>query len=156
MTKDDERALWVLAGLWLLAKYSFDVAPALARGGAAVYDFVHDDAAHKRDLPGKQLTRQALLKIATAAGFPDPKLASAIALAESGGVPGAILRTSKEYSVGLWQINTKVHPFSVESMKDPLRNAQAALFISRGGSNWTPWSAYKSGAYKKFQTGILS
>jgi hypothetical protein len=146
----------LLAGLWLLSKYTFDVAPALARGGARVYDVLHDDAGHRQDLPGRQLTRQALLAIATKAGFPDPKLASAIALAESGGVPGAVLRSSREYSVGLWQINTLVHPFSVESMKDPLRNAQAAFFISRGGSDWKPWSAYKSGAYRKFQTGVLA
>lgn len=156
MTREDEHAVLVLLGLYLLSKYSFDVVPALERGGATIYDWVHDDAGHKNDLPGKQLTRQAVLQIATQAGFPDPKLASAIAFAESGGVPGAILRTSREYSVGLWQINTLVHLFSVEDMKDPRKNAAAAFKISKGGTDWRPWSAYTNGSYRKFQTGLFA
>lgn len=156
MKHEDEVALMVLVGVYLLHKYTFDVVPALQQGGASVYDWLHDDAAHKNDLPGKQLTRQAVLAIATKAGFPDPKLASAIALAESGGVPGAILRTSREYSVGLWQINTLVHLFSPDDMKDPIKNAAAAFKISKGGTDWRPWSTYTNGAYKKFQTGAFA
>lgn len=148
--------LYVLGGLWILSKYSWEVAPALQRGGASVYDWIHDDAGHKRDLPGHQLTRAAVLKIATAAGFPNPKLASAIAFAESGGVPGAITNTPRELSIGLWQINTRVHPYSVEDMKDPIKNAAAAFAISRAGTNWQPWSAYTSGAYRKFLTGAFA
>lgn len=157
MKHEDQQALLWLAGLWLLSKYAFDVAPALQRGGASLYDWLHDDAAHKRDLPGRQLTRAAVLQLAIQAGFPDAKLASAIAFAESGGVPGAITSSSRELSIGLWQINTRAHPqYPVEWLKNPVNNARAAYAISRAGANWQPWSAYTSGAYRKFQTGILA
>jgi len=156
MTREDQTALIVLAGIWVLQRYTFDVVPALENAGARAYDWLHDDAGHKRDLPGKQLTRQAVLAIATRAGFPDPKLASAIAFAESGGVPGAILRSSREYSVGLWQINTLVHLFSVDDMKDPLKNAAAAFKISKGGTDWRPWSTFTNGTYRQFLTGAFA
>lgn len=157
MTREDERALLVLAGLWILSKYSFEIVPKLEHAGARLYDALHDDAGHKNDLPGKTLPREILLQIATMAGFPDPKLAAAIALAESGGVTNAIVRSSREYSVGLWQINTMAHPeFSAKSMADPMLNAAAAMQISHGGTNWQPWSAYTNGSYRKFQTGILA
>lgn len=131
-------------------------ATAFENAGARVYDALHNDEDHMQDLPGKGLTRQAVLAIAKNAHFPDPKLAAAIALAESGGVPGALVRSSREYSVGLWQINTMVHPYSVDDMKDPIKNAAAAFKISKGGRDWTPWGAYKNGHYKQFQTGILA
>jgi hypothetical protein len=156
MTKETERALLIVAGLYALSKYSWEVVPALERAGARVYDVLHDDTGHKQDLPGKQLTRQALLALATAARFPDPKLAAAIALAESGGVTGAIARSSREYSVGLWQINTIVHPYSVAAMKNPINNATAAYQISRGGTDWRPWTTFTSGAYRNYLTGVLA
>lgn len=157
MKKEDEQALLWFVGLWLLSKYTFDVAPALQRGGARVYDWLHDDAGHKRDLPGHQLTRAAVLKIATDAGFPNPKLASAIAFAESGGVPSAKTVTPRENSIGLWQINLLAHPsYTEDEMKDPIKNAAAAFRISHGGTNWRPWGAYTNGSYRKFQTGIFA
>lgn len=156
MTKEDERALWVLAGVAILSRYSWQIVPALENAGARVYDYLHNDAGHVKDLPGHQLTRAAVLQIATRAGFPDPKLAAAIALAESGGVPGAMLSSSREISVGLWQINTKVHPYTVDDMKDPIKNAAAAFKISKAGTDWRPWSAYTNGRYKTFQTGVLA
>jgi Lysozyme like domain len=156
VTKDDEHVLLAMLGIWVISKYTWQVVPALQQGGASFYDWVHDDGGHVKDLPGKQLTRRALLTLATQAGFPDPKLASAIALAESGGVTGAMLRNSHEYSVGLWQINTNVHPYTPEDMKDPYKNAAAAFKISKGGKDWKPWSTYKNLAYLKFKTGILA
>jgi hypothetical protein len=156
MTKETDRALLILAGLYVLSKYSWQVVPALERSGARLYDALHDDADHARDLPGKQLTRRAVLEIATRAGFPDPKLAAAIALAESGGVPNALVRSSREISVGLWQINTMVHPYTVDAMRDPRQNAAAAYAISRGGTDWRPWSTYTAGTYRVFQTGVLA
>lgn len=156
MTREDERALYVLLGLYVVSKYSWQVVPELQQFGASVYDVLHNDAGHVQDLPGKQLTRQAVLAIATQAGFPEPKLAAAIALAESGGVPGAIMRSSREYSVGLWQINTMVHPYSVDAMKDPIKNAAAAMQISNGGRNWRPWSAFTNNGYRKYLTGVLA
>ena len=157
MTRSDENTLLLLAGIWLVSKYSWQVAPALQQGGASLYDWIHDDAGHKQDLPGKQLSRAAILQLATAAGFPDPKLAAAIALAESGGVPNALARSSREYSVGLWQINLRKHlQYGVAEMKDPRLNASAAFAISKGGRDWSPWSAYTSGRYRQFQTGLLA
>lgn len=156
MNREDQRALYVLLGIYVLSKYSWQIAPALQQFGASVYDALHNDAGHMQDLPGKQLTRQAVLALATQAGFADPKLAAAIALAESGGVPGAIARSSREYSVGLWQINTMVHPYSVDAMKDPIKNAAAAMQISDGGRNWRPWGAFTNGSYRQFLTGVLA
>src|SRR5436189_3276010 len=129
---------------------------ALERGGAAVYDTLHSDSAHAQDLPGRQLSRQALLSIATQVGFANPKLAAAIAYAESGGVTNAVVRTQRETSVGLWQINTLVHPYSVAAMKNPRLNAEAAFRICKGGRDWSPWSAYTSGAYRQFRTGVFA
>jgi hypothetical protein len=128
----------------------------LERAGARVYDVVHNDAGHQQDLPGKQLTRQAVLAIAKHVGFPDPKLAAAIALAESGGVPNALNRSSREVSVGLWQINTLKHPYTADNMRDPIKNARAAYTISRGGTNWSAWPTFTKGRYRQFQTGILA
>ena len=156
MNRDTENQILILAGLWLLSKYSWEVAPALERAGAKLYDLIHDDAAHKRDLPGGQMTRQAVLDLATKVGFPNPKLASAIAFAESGGVPGAVLRTSREYSVGLWQINTMKHHHLPEDLKNPIYNAKVALDLSKRGTDWTPWSTYKNGKYRQFLTGIFA
>jgi hypothetical protein len=156
MNKEDERALLILLGIGILSRYSWKVVPAIENAGARLYDYLHNDAGHVKDLPGKQLTRQMVLSIATHAGFPDPKLAAAIALAESGGVPGAFVKSSREYSVGLWQINTKVHPYSVDDMKDPIKNAEAAFKISKGGTDWRPWSAFTNGRYLQFKTGILA
>lgn len=157
MTREDEKTLLIMAGLYLLSKYSFGVVPALENAGVRIYDLTHDDAGHKQDLPGKTLTRQTLLQLATKTGFPDPKLAAAIALAESGGSTGAFVRSSREYSVGLWQINTLAHPqYSVEDMKSPIKNARAAFAISQGGKNWKPWTMYTNGRYRQFKTGILA
>lgn len=125
------------------------------QSGARVYDVLHDDSNHQQDLPGSQLTREAVLAIAKNAGFADPKLAAAIALAESGGVTNALARSSREISVGLWQINTMIHPYSASDMRNPLKNAAAAFKISKGGTNWRPWTSFNNGAYLKFRTGIL-
>lgn len=128
------------------------VVDTLERGGAATADLFDPD--HQSDLPGKQLTKTAVLKIATQAGFPNPKLAAAIAFAESGGVPNAISRSDREFSVGLWQINTLVHPYSWWDMQDPRKNAAAAFQISKRGTDWRPWTTFTNGAYELFMTGI--
>lgn len=69
-------------------------------------------------------------------------MASAIALAESRGNPGAQSSTG---DVGLWQINAAAHPG--QATTDPLANAQAAVAISANGTNWRPWcTAYSDAA----------
>jgi hypothetical protein len=52
---------------------------------------------------------------------------------------------------GLWQINSCYH--SEVSDRCAYRakcNARAAKHISDHGKDWTPWSAYNSGAYKQY------
>jgi len=92
--------------------------------------------------------------IAERAGFPDPDLAAAVAMAESGGKSDAVNSTPRELSVGLWQINLKAHPkYDLKILKIARRNAQAAFEISKGGTDWTPWSTFTSGAYKRYLPG---
>lgn len=98
-----------------------------------------------------------LTSLAASVGFPDPALAAAVAMAESGGDPAAVGDTQPGVlgpSIGLWQIDTYFHKqWSQEELSDPTTNAQAALSISSHGTNWTPWSTYNSGAYKRWYAG---
>lgn len=90
-----------------------------------------------------------LVALARRVGFPDPELAAAVAMAESGGNAGAV--GDNGTSFGLWQIHTPVHPqFSPQSMLDPTSNALAAFAISSQGTNWHPWTTFNTGAYKQF------
>ena len=104
-----------------------------------------------------------MYNVALQAGFSDKnaKLAAAIALAESSGNSGAHNDNPNtgDNSYGLWQINMigKLGPArrkqyglsSNEQLFDPLTNAKVAYKVS-GGSNFSPWSVYKSGAYLKY------
>lgn len=146
--------LLIGAGLWLLAhKWGSDVVPALQQGGVKVYEKLHDDEGHKRDLPGKGLTRAQIAAYARGAGFPENEIPTmvAIALAESGGVPNAYTQTDREESVGLWQINIKAHhQYSREEMANPSKNARAAFVLSRSRMGLNHWSVYKNDRYKDF------
>lgn len=99
-------------------------------------------------------------------GFSGDRLEVAIAvvMAESGGSATAQgdqhLADSKwGNSVGLFQIRSLRHPDrysgtdrlrDAKKLLNPVFNAQAAYQISNEGTNWGPWSAYTSGAYRKF------
>lgn len=172
INKETERALLVLLGVAIFSKISEalsaaasvmkDGAEELQRGGASLFDVVHDDADHKKDLPpnpkpgkGVKMPPSEILALAQIVGFPDPKLAAAVAMAESGGWTGATNITSREHSVGLWQINTKVHPYTPEQMADPMQNAIAALNLFKA-KGWKPWGAYTNGSYKRHQQGVLA
>ena len=90
---------------------------------------------------------------ARAVGLPEAAVptAVAVALAESSGRTDAVLSTSREHSVGLWQINTKAHPqYSASALRDPAYNARAMAAISAGGTNWKPWATYTNGKYRQF------
>lgn len=102
--------------------------------------------------PGKALTFAQLRALATAAGFPDPRLAAAVAMAESGGKAWIIVPEPKGGpSFGLWQIHLSDHPqFRGVDLLDPATNARAALEISRNGADWSPWSTYKNGLHKPY------
>lgn len=147
---DDMDMLIGLGIVWLLAKYSNVAVPELQQKGAQLFEATHPrERNHADDLPGHQLTRSAVEAIAARAGFPDPHLAGAIAFAESGGVPNA--QGDGGVSIGLWQINTRAWPaYSIVDMADPTKNAKAAFQISKKGTDWSHWSAFKSGAYRRY------
>lgn len=68
-------------------------------------------------------------------------IAAEIAMAESGGNPRAISPTD---DFGLWQINGSHGSLAT---LDPVGNARAAVIVSGNGSNWNPWTTYRTGAY---------
>jgi LysM repeat protein len=69
-------------------------------------------------------------------------MAASIAMAESSGQQFA---TGAVGERGYWQINPNHGSLSTY---DPLGNAKAAVIISDGGTNWTPWTTFTSGAYR--------
>jgi len=109
----------------------------------------------------KALTAAAIYALALKAGFTPAQavIATAIALAESGGRPDAIgdinnpVKGAK--SVGLFQINwtpqmDKVSWRDPVANLDPLYNTQSAYTISNHGANFGPWTTYTKGIYKRF------
>lgn len=121
-------------------------------------------------------TIEQLVWLAAGAGFPDPAMAAAIAMAESQCLSsdtslcpgqcgqgfaddGAIGDTGPNVqgpSKGLWQIDVAFHPDldSGGNLLDPNYNAQAAyqvwLKAPNGGQNFGPWSTFNNGNYKAF------
>lgn len=91
------------------------------------------------------------------------RTAAAVGMAESGGNPHAHNPIPPDNSYGLWQINMygKLGParrakFGLSSnsdLYDPATNARAMAAISHGGSDFSPWSTYTSGAYRKYLSG---
>lgn len=95
-----------------------------------------------------------IAQVAYTAGFRGTHLtmAVAISLAETGGT-GNPKAVSPTHDYGLWQINQPAHPtYFKQSGKifEPGYNAAAAYAISKGGTDWTPWTTYKSQAYKAY------
>lgn len=95
------------------------------------------------------MTVAEIRALAAEAGFPDPRVAAAVAMAESGGNPAAV--GDEGTSFGLWQIHVPAHPeFDARELVDARYCAQAALLVSHGGRDWTPWTTYRSGAYRAY------
>ena len=104
-----------------------------------------------------------LAQLARAAGIPDDKIPTmvAIALAESGGKSAAHNddASTGDNSYGLWQINmlgslgpARRKQFGItsdEELKDPMTNAKAALMVLNS-QGLGAWSVYNSGAYKPY------
>jgi hypothetical protein len=96
---------------------------------------------------------QQIAGYAKAAGFPPGEIATAtaVALAESGGESTATNKnTNGSIDYGLWQINTVHGALLNQGDKfNPLDNAKMALVVwQRAGNKWTPWTVYKTGAYR--------
>lgn len=116
------------------------------------------------------LTLAQLQQLAASVGFPDPALAAAVAMAESGGNPCAqgdpnigssgYLCTGPNgtsRSMGLFQVDLDYNPqFDGASLLNPTYNAQAAYEISSQGTNWNPWTTYRTGAYRHwYKSGLV-
>lgn len=105
------------------------------------------------------MNAQEIASVAAGAGFSGDalRIAVAIALAESGGNPGAHNPVWPDDSYGLWQINMigslgpqRRAAFGLNSnndLFDPAVNARLAYAISSGGSNFTPWTTFTHGKY---------
>lgn len=92
-----------------------------------------------------------LRQLAANAGFQgaDIDTISRIALAESGGNPTNRYTTPREDSFGLLQINAKAWGYPMaEASLDPQTAFNNAYKISKGGTDFTPWTTYTSGKYR--------
>lgn len=113
------------------------------------------------------------------AGFSGQSLTTAygIVKAESGGRANAYNPTGMDDSYGLFQINMEnsdprnpnmgnkrnaaylkkyasIGYTGPESLKDPNINARIAYDISKGGTNFNPWTTYTSGKYLQHTSGV--
>lgn len=107
-----------------------------------------------------KLSADEIAGYAQEAGFKgeEVKIATAIALAESGGDPRSHNSTPPDNSYGLWQINmlgsmgpARRKDFGItsnEQLFDPRTNARAAYIIYKR-SGWTAWTTYTRGTYKR-------
>jgi hypothetical protein len=105
-----------------------------------------------------------VIAIAKQAGFSGTGLITAVAIAiaesalNSNATGDVNLQTSKwGPSVGLWQIRTlkpaylPLEPIrDITKLYDPLNNAKAAYTISKGGTDFSPWSTFISQQYLNF------
>jgi len=69
-------------------------------------------------------------------------MAAEIAMAESGGEQYALSPTD---DYGYWQINVAN---GVLATYNALGNARSAVIISHDGTDWYPWTTYRTGAYE--------
>jgi hypothetical protein len=107
-----------------------------------------------------QLTYAQVYALARAAGLTHEQAITATAITdgESGRDPGKVgdqsLADAKwGPSVGLWQIRTLRAETGtggtrdINRLKDPTFNARSMFAESEHGTNWRPWTVYKSGEY---------
>lgn len=100
------------------------------------------------------LSLRQLRGLARRTGFHRPRLAAAIAMAESSGDTRARHRNRHRHRSidrGLFQINSRWHPdVSKRCAFDPECNAREALRISAGGRDWSPWTVWHTKAYRQY------
>jgi Lysozyme like domain len=95
------------------------------------------------------LTASQIASYASNAGWAgnDVAIATAIALAESGGNPDAY---NPEGSIGIWQIDIVQNPqYANDNLTDPEVNASDAYEIYNSGG-FTRWSTYNNGKYLNY------
>lgn len=84
----------------------------------------------------------------------DVRTAYAICMAESRGKPDATgYNGDGTIDRGLMQVNS-IHADMVAgnltALYDPAVNIKIAYSLSKGGTDWTPWSTYNNGKYRQF------
>lgn len=104
------------------------------------------------------LTPPDLAILVTNVAFQQKDVAFAVAMAESGGRtdarnhvnnPGSPANGS--WDRGLYQLNSYwFKQFSDEECDDPLRCAELAAWISKGGTNWGLWTTFNHGSHLKY------
>lgn len=105
------------------------------------------------------LSPQQVRGIAYAAGFRGAALNTAVQIAgaESSFIPtNSYTPGPQESSHGLWQINvapTANPQYANYNLNNPLVNAKIAFAMSKGGTDWSPWTTYTSGRYRSEPTG---
>lgn len=101
---------------------------------------------------GRTLTLAEMRQLAADTGFPDPDLAAAVAMAESGGKTGIVIpEPHGGPSFGLWQIHQSDHPqYTPGGLLDPAYNARAAFEISQRGTVWTQWATFNNGLHLRW------
>jgi hypothetical protein len=110
----------------------------------------------------RAMTFDELRELAIAVGFTpeQARIAAAIAIAESGGDPwaqgdprGVFQPTpnGSSTSFGLWQVHAPDHPeFNPGDLLTTDYNARAAYMISKGGTDFSPWTTYRDGSYRRY------
>jgi hypothetical protein len=84
--------------------------------------------------------------------FADPVTAVAVEWAEAGGDTNARhVNSDGSIDRGLWQFNSRFHPEVSDAQAfDAHASSDAAYRISFSGLVWTPWAAYRNGAYTRY------
>lgn len=137
-----------------------------APGGSSGSDGTGTSSVGSASTPASGATGP-LRSVLSKAGFSGGGLAMAYAImmAESGGNAHAHNTNARtgDNSYGLFQINmlggmgperrAEFHLANNDALFDPYTNAKVAYQMSNGGKNWTPWSTYKRGDYKKYLGG---
>ena len=118
--------------------------------------------------PGKggKYSQTEMAGFAEQAGFSpeQAQIMGAIGMGESGGNAGIDTvqsgldpNKSNEFSVGLFQINAQAHGdklaklgYTVDDLRDPVKNAQVAKMVYDEVGGFTPWSVYSKGIYKQY------
>ncbi len=109
----------------------------------------------------------AVHRLALGAGLPHEASVIAVAIAwpESGLDPDAVGDEDLQDDVwgpscGLWQIRSlradrgTGRARDIDRLLDPAFNAGAMVAISKGGTDWSPWTMWKNGGYRQYLAGV--
>jgi Lysozyme like domain len=163
----DGEGVWLAVFLVLLAlgaKPAADAATPPPHRKATPPTPLAKQAAPPLVLPGSatRLAPERIYTYARGAGFSPEEsvIATAIALAESGGRPGAHNPTPPDDSYCLMQVNmlgdlgparrARYRLRANTDLYDPATCMRVAYGISAGGANWRPWTTYTRGSYLRF------